>query len=125
MADHPTPLSPARPALAANLVGNAQTRLLGLAEEGKHELAGSIDNLVALARQIADGIDGFGGGSIAAFSHDAADRLAALQTTLRDTPVEELIDEGRALVRRQPEIAIGVALVAGFLAARVIKAGSR
>lgn len=107
------------------LIGAAEDRLLGLAETGKADLANSFDEVVALAREVAGRAEAWGIGPVGGYARDAADRLGELQATIRDTPVEHLLDGGRDLIRRQPEIAIGVAVVAGFIAARVVKAGSR
>jgi hypothetical protein len=51
--------------------------------------------------------------------------ISDLQQTLRDKPVAELLEDGRDVVRRQPGIAIGAAVAAGFIAARILKSGSR
>ncbi len=105
-------------------IGMAESRLMELAEDGKTELARSFDELVLLAHEFAARIESVGGGPVAGYVRQATDVLEGWQTTLRDRPVQLLLDDGRNIIRRQPEIAIGVAAIAGFIAARLIKSGS-
>jgi hypothetical protein len=107
------------------LIGYAESRLLELAEDGKTELVRSLDGLVSLAQEIAAQVESVGGGPFAGYARQAAGLVDELQGVLRDRPVGELLDDGRDLVRRQPAIAVGVAVVAGFIAARLFKSGIR
>ncbi|WP_426164595.1 hypothetical protein [Sandarakinorhabdus sp. DWP1-3-1] len=111
--------------LAQGLVGGAQNKLFSLADNGKSELANSIDGIVVIIRELAEKAESVGGGPIAGYVRQAADAIGDIQQTIRDTPVEDLIDEGRDLVRRSPGLAVGIAVAAGFLGARLVKAGSR
>lgn len=111
----------------AGLMGVAQTRLLDLAEDGKAELIKGFDGLVAFANEIAAKVDSMGGGSalaapVADLAYQAAGIIGDLQTRLRDKPIEELLNDGRALVRESPTVAGGVAFAAAFLVVRLIKA---
>lgn len=124
--------APRRPILAsrqpkprAGLYGLAQTRLLGLAEDGKIELAHSFDDFVRMAHEMAAQIDSVGGGLLGGYARQAAGLLGDVHETLRDKPVEELLEDGRELIRRSPGLAVGVAMVAGFVAARLVKSSSR
>jgi hypothetical protein len=109
----------------ASLMGIAESRLLDLAEDGKSELARNFDGVVAIVQELAARVDSAGGSAVAAYVHSAADLLGDLQNSLRDKPVDELLDDGRELIRRSPGVAIGVAVVAGFIAARLVKSGNR
>jgi hypothetical protein len=111
----------------AGLMAVAQTRLLDLAEDGKAELVKGFDGLVAFANEIAAKVDSLGGGSaiaapVADLAYQAAGIIGDLQTRLRDKPIDELLDDGRALVRESPGLAGGVAFAAAFLVTRLIKA---
>lgn len=105
------------------LYAQAENRLMSLAEDGKSELVRNFDGLVTMVQELADKVDATGGSMIGGYAHQAADVLADLQATLRDKPVGELLDDGRELIRRSPGLAIAVAVVAGFAAARLVKAG--
>lgn len=113
----------ARP--ATGLMGAAQSRLLDLAEDGKSELAKSFDGLVSLANELAARVDSVGVAPLASYAWQAAGLLRDMQQGLRDRPVDDLLDDGRALIREQPGVAVGVAVVAGFIAARLVKSASR
>lgn len=138
---NPNPISPrARPIAAHNdavgnfgattnrargLVGFAENRLLALAEDGKSELVSSLDGLVGLANDVATQVENFGVGPLGGYARQVAGLVDELQSTLRDRPVSELLDDGRALIRQSPGVAIGVAMAAGFVAVRLFKSSSR
>ncbi len=107
------------------LVNAAESRLMALAEDGKAELVRSFDALVLLAHEFAAKLDSSNGGPAGGYVRQAAETLADLQRTLRDRPVQHLLNDGRSLVRKSPEVALGVAVIAGFVAARLAKAGAR
>jgi hypothetical protein len=107
------------------LINVAQSRLLDLAEDGKSELVRSFDGLVTLAHELAAQVDSAGGGAVATYAYKAAGLLSDIQAELRDKPVEDLLDEGRTLIRQSPGLAVGVAFLAGLIAARLFKASSR
>ncbi len=107
-----------------SLVSVAESRLMELAEDGKAELARSFDGLVMLAHEFAAKLDSNNIGPFGDYLRQAAGALEGLQETLRDRPVAHLLDDGRDLVRRSPQMAIGVALIAGFIAARLVKSGT-
>lgn len=107
------------------LMAAAQSRLLDLAEDGKTELAKGFDGLVDIANELAARVDSAGVGPLASYAWQAAGVLRDIQQGLRDRPVEDLLDDGRALIRREPALAVGVAVAAGFIAARLFKSSSR
>jgi ElaB/YqjD/DUF883 family membrane-anchored ribosome-binding protein len=94
------------------------------AEQGKARASEGLDSV---AKMIGDGaaqIDGALGGVYGDYVRRAAGAVSDFSDTLRDKDVDELIDDARDLVRRSPAIAIGAAAAAGFVLARIIKAGS-
>lgn len=127
IAGNAAPMAGTGLASGTGLMAVAQTRLLDLAEDGKAELVKGFDGLVAFANEIAAKVDSMGGGSaiaapVADLAYQAAGIIGDLQTKLRDKPIEELLDDGRALVRESPGLAGGVAFAAAFLVTRLIKA---
>lgn len=108
----------------AGVFGNAQNRLFEVAEDGKAELVRSFDGLVMLAHEIAARVESVGGSPVSALVRQAAGVIEGWQGTLRDRPVEHLLDDGRDFIRHSPRVAIGVAVIAGFVAARLIKSAS-
>lgn len=106
------------------LYGIAQTQLLNLADSGKTELVRNIAGVVGMVRTVARQIEGFGVEPYAGYARQATSLVDELHDSITEKSVEELIEDGRALVRQQPEIAIAAAVIAGFLGARLLKARS-
>jgi ElaB/YqjD/DUF883 family membrane-anchored ribosome-binding protein len=106
------------------IVASAESRLLGLAEEGKAQLVKSFDGVVLAAHEFAASIDTVAGAQVAEYVRAAAGLVETVQNSLRDKPVQELLEDGRALIRERPVVAVGVAMAAGFLAARLFKAAA-
>jgi len=106
------------------LSGIAQTQLLNLAESGKIELVRNIAGIVGLVHTIAAQVEGFGVEPYANYARQAASLVDGLHDSIAEKTIEALIDDGRMLVRQQPEIAIAAAVITGFLAARLLKARS-
>jgi hypothetical protein len=106
------------------LYGIAQTQLLNLADSGKSELVRNIAGIVGLVHTVTSQVSGFGVEPYAGYARQAAALVDGLHDSIAEKSVEDLIDDGRALVRQQPEIAIAAAVLAGFLAARLVKARS-
>lgn len=103
--------------------GGAESRLLDFAEDGKLAFLKNFDGLVALAHEFATRIDGEHG-PVGGYVRQAASLIEELQADLRDRSVESLLDDGREVIRKSPELALGVAVIAGFVAARLIKSSS-
>ena len=116
--------SPGTAGTRHGLYGIAQTQLLNLADSGKTELVRNIAGVVGMVRTVAKQIEGFGVEPSAGYARQATSLVDELHDSIAEKSVEELIEDGRALVRQQPEIAIAAALIAGFLGARLLKARS-
>jgi hypothetical protein len=106
------------------LLGVAQSQLLGLAEGGKSELVRNIATIAGIVREVATQVQGLGVEPFAGYAAQAAALVDDLHASVRDRSVEDLIEDGRDLVRQQPEIAIAAAVIAGFVGARILKARS-
>ncbi|MBC7505094.1 MAG: hypothetical protein H7267_05155 [Sandarakinorhabdus sp.] len=106
------------------LYGVAHKQLFGLAEGGKAELVRNIGSIVTMVREIAGQIEGFGVEPFAGYARQASGVVSDIHDKLAEKSVEALIDDGRALVREQPEIAIAAAIITGFIGARLLKARS-
>ena len=106
------------------LYGVAQTQLFSLADSGKSELVRNIAGIVGLVRTVTTQVEGFGVEPYAGYARQAAALVDDLHNSIAEKSVEELIEDGRALVRQQPEIASAAAVLTGFLGARLLKARS-
>ena len=88
------------------------------AAEGLGEVAGALRD--AARRQRGDGA----GEPLARLTGSAADGLERLSSTLRNKDVGAMLRDMDNFARNQPVAFFGLALVAGFLAVRFLKAGS-
>lgn len=96
-------------------------RFASVADEGKDHLLKTFDGLIQAAHEFADRLEQGAGGPVAGYARKAADQLDAWKGHLSDKSVEELVDDGREFVRRQPTIALGSAIAAGFALSRLRK----
>ncbi len=111
-------------AKAAELKDQAAEKARGYAEEGKARASAGLESVAKMIGDSAAQIDEKLGAAYGDYARRAADAVAGFSGNLRDKQVDELIDDARDLVRRSPALAIGAAAAAGFVIARVIKAGS-
>ncbi|WP_439532708.1 hypothetical protein [Polymorphobacter sp.] len=106
---------------AAGFFDAAESRLLDIATDTKTGLVRSMDGLVIAAHRIAADIDTLAGPSVGDLARSAADVLGNIQRGLDEKSLNELIDEGQDLIRRQPVLALGVAVVSGYAIARLAR----
>ncbi|WP_454883920.1 hypothetical protein [Sphingomonas oryzagri] len=111
-------------ARAADLRGQASDKAREYADEGKARASAGLDSVAKMISDSATTIDDKLGGAYGDYARKAGDAVAGFSASLRDKDVEELFDDARDLVRRSPAIAIGAAAAAGFVIARIVKAGS-
>ena len=104
------------------LYGIAQTQLLTLADSGKMELVRNVAGVVGLIRTVARQVESFGVEPYAGYARQTTALVDDLHDSIVEKSVEELIEDGRALVRQQPEIAVAAAVIMGFIGARLFKA---
>ena len=106
---------------ANGFLGAAEARIMDFAEDAKFGLVKSMDSLVLAAHRFAAEIDTMAGREAGDFARSAADVVANLQRGLADKPVSELLEDGQDMIRRQPALAIGLAVAGGFLIARLAR----
>jgi ElaB/YqjD/DUF883 family membrane-anchored ribosome-binding protein len=111
-------------AKAADLKDQAADKAREYADEGKARAAAGLDSVAKMISDSAAQIDDKLGAAYGDYARKAGDAVADFSASLRDKDVEELFDDARDLVRRSPAIAIGAAAAAGFVIARIVKAGS-
>ena len=111
-------------AKAAEFKDQYADKARGYAEQGKERASAGLDSVAKMIGDGAGQVDGALGETYGDYVRRAAGAVSDFSDTLRDKDVDELIDDARDLVRRSPAIAIGAAAAAGFVLARIIKAGS-
>ena len=92
------------------------------AEEGKAQVAATLDGLVKAVQEFAERIGPAESTPVARFAHQAADALGGWTSTVNDKSVDELLEDGRELVKKSPAVALGIAVAAGFALSRFLKA---
>ena len=109
---------------AAGLREQATDTVRSYALQGKDRASEALDNLVRLVEDAAATVDEKVGPQYGDYVRRAGDTLAGVATTIRDKDVDDLVDDARGVVRSNPTLAIGAAAAAGFLLARIVKAGA-
>jgi ElaB/YqjD/DUF883 family membrane-anchored ribosome-binding protein len=111
-------------AKASDLKGQATDKAREYAEDGKARASAGLDSVAKMISDSAAQIDEKLGAAYGDYARKAGDAVADFSASLREKEVEELMEDARDLVRRSPAIAIGAAAAAGFVIARIVKAGS-
>ena len=107
------------------LRGQARTKARDYAEQGKGKAAETLESISRFFDETAATVDKELGPNIGDYVHRAADAVAGFTDTLKDKDVDELLNEAREAVRRNPALAIGAAAAVGFVLVRLLKsAGS-
>lgn len=115
------PISQSVQTTSGSFMSDAERRLLAVAEDAKAEIVKSMNGIVLQAHSLAANIDSMAGAPAGDLARQAADLLGAVQRGLDEKKVAELLSDGQDLIRRQPAIALGVAVASGFLLARMMR----
>jgi ElaB/YqjD/DUF883 family membrane-anchored ribosome-binding protein len=111
---------PGRTALDS-LVDFARGRLIALVDDARRSLVGQVRGLTSLSDLLTDAL-GSNAAPVTRVVGDYAGSINSIADALEAKSVEELVEDGRELVRAQPAAAVGVAIAIGFLAGRMLKA---
>jgi len=90
----------------------------------KHEASQRMVPVQTALRETAQQLRKQGQGSVGNYADRAADQVERFSTYLRETDVDEIMDEVRDFARRRPGLFLGGAAAAGFLATRFLKSSS-
>lgn len=107
----------------ASLKDQATDKVRGFADDGKSRATDALDNFSQVISEAADSIDQRLGADYAQYARRASSAVSGFADNLRGKELEDLIDDGRSLVRRSPGLAIGAAAVIGFALVRLVKSG--
>lgn len=105
-----------------SLRSHAADTVRSAADEGKAQIAATLDGLVMAVREFADRLGPDDSSPVARYTRQAADTLGDWTAAVNDKSVDELLDESREVVRKSPALALGVAVAAGFALSRFLKA---
>lgn len=104
-----------------SVIGFIRNRLVGLVEDARDSLVGQVRGLKELADLLLDNLPE-GAEPVQKLVGSAAGSIDAIADALAEKSVDELVEDGRDLVRAQPAAAVGVAIAVGFLVGRMMKA---
>jgi ElaB/YqjD/DUF883 family membrane-anchored ribosome-binding protein len=108
-----------------SLLGFVRGRLVAMVEDARDSLVGQVRGLTSLSDLLSDTLGEDAGTWAAPVTRvvgDYAGSINSIADALEQKSVEELVEDGRELVRAQPAVAVGVAIAIGFLAGRMLKA---
>jgi hypothetical protein len=90
----------------------------------KHEASQRMVPVQTALRETAQQLRKQGQGSVGNYADRAADQVERFSTYLRETDVDEIMDEVRDFARRRPGLFLGGAAAAGFLATHFLQSSS-
>ncbi|MEM8694534.1 MAG: hypothetical protein AAGE05_00750 [Pseudomonadota bacterium] len=108
---------------ANNLKTQAAEQARGYATTGKDKATGTIKDVSAAMDDAAKSVDERLGENYGEYARMAAGAVSSFAEKLEAKDVDDMLRDAEAFVRRSPVIAIGVAAVAGFAIARLVKSG--
>jgi uncharacterized protein YjbJ (UPF0337 family) len=110
---------------ALKLKDDALSQARGAAEQGKTRAAETIEELAQSARGAVEQLrQNPTAAPVAKYGDQAADALERFANMLRQKEIDQLVNDVAGLVRRNPAIAAGVAVAAGFAISRLLRGGS-
>ena len=108
-------------------VGNIQAQAGDKAREfaklGQDRAAGALEQLATMLTDAADQVDAKLGAQYGGYARNAADTVQKFSGQVKDQDFDQLLDQGRELVRKSPAVAIGAAAAVGFVLARLVQSG--
>lgn len=109
---------------AGKLSGQAGDKLRAFADDGKTRATGALDGIAKMIEDAAGTIDEKVGDQYGGYARQASSAVTGFADNLRGKEVDDLVADAREFVRKSPGVAIGLAAVAGFALARVLRAGA-
>ena len=91
----------------------------------KHQASQRMVPVQSALRETAHQLRSQGQGPMAQYAEKASDQVERFSGYLRETDVDEIIDEVRGVARRRPALFLGAAATLGFLATRFLKSSSQ
>ena len=91
----------------------------------KHDASQRMVPVQSALRETAQQLRKQGQGSVGDYADRAADQVERFSTYLRETEVDEIMEEARSFARRRPGLFLGSAAAVGFFATRFLKSSSQ
>ncbi len=91
----------------------------------KHQASQRLVPVQSALRETAHQLRSQGQGPMAEYAEKASDQVERFSGYLRETDVDEIIEEVRGVARRRPALFLGAAAALGFFATRFLKSSSQ
>lgn len=108
---------------AGQLKEQASGKAREYATQGKDKATGTLKEVSAAMDDAASSVDERFGENYGEYARWAAGAVSSFADKLDGKEVDDLLHDAEQFVRRSPVMAIGVAAVAGFAIARLVKSG--
>lgn len=108
---------------ASNLKGKAADTARDYANQGKAKATSALGEVSSAMEDAAGDVDSRFGEQYGEYARMAASAVSGFASRLESKDVDDLLRDAEDLVRKSPVVAIGIAAVAGFAIARLIKSG--
>jgi ElaB/YqjD/DUF883 family membrane-anchored ribosome-binding protein len=108
---------------AGKLQSQAGDKARQFADMGKERAAGLLEQLATMLTDAAGQVDGKLGAQYGTYARNAADTVQGFSQQVRDQDLDQLMDQGRELVRKSPAMAVGAAAAVGFVLSRLVQSG--
>lgn len=90
----------------------------------KHDASQRMVPIQTALRETAQQLRKQGQGSVGQYADTAADKVERFSSYLRETDVDQIMDEARGFARRRPALFLGGAVALGFFGTRFLKSSS-
>lgn len=110
---------------AQNIAGTAKTAALNAAATGKDRAADALSEAAGFIETAAQTLDEKIGNGVGDYARKAGSAATDLADTLKSKNVDELVEDAKSVVRRNPAIAVGAAAAVGFLLTRIFRLGGQ
>ena len=107
-----------------DLVATAKDRAAALAEDGKTRASGALSGLGKVVSDNAPAIDEKLGPQYGDYARTAARSIQDVAARIDAKDLNELGDDVATFVRKSPGLAVGIAVVAGFMLSRLFTGSS-
>jgi hypothetical protein len=108
---------------SSKLASEAVDAARNAANEGKHRASEALIGVSKAVEGAASLVEDKVGPAYGSYARKAADQVSSLAQTLEAKNIDDIIEDTRTFVRKQPMIAIGAAAAIGFVLTRLVKIG--
>ena len=107
----------------SKLASEAVSAARNAANEGKDRASEALTSVSKAVEGAASLVEDKVGPAYGGYARKAADQVSSLAQTLESKDIDDIIEDTRTFVRKQPMVAIGAAAAIGFVLTRLVKIG--